>query len=84
MEIRMEGKNGPALTGIDPVLAQIRQRLQARPQEWLEALRRNPGGLADVEQEVHRAFAEMADQVVAGLLAQSTAGTTFTEAAKKK
>ncbi len=84
MEIRMESKTGTALAGIDPVLAGIQQRLQAHPQEWLKALQQNPGGLANLEQEIHRVFAQMADQVVAGLLAQTTAGPEFAEAAKKK
>jgi len=84
MEVRMESKQGPVLTGIDPVLIQIQQRLRARPKEWLARLQRNPGKLADVEQEVHRAFAQMADQVVAGLLAEATADPALAKAAKKK
>ena len=84
MEVRMESKKGTVLTGIDPVLAQIQQRLQARPQEWLVALQQNPGKFADVEKEIHRAFAQMADQVVAGLLAEATADSDFAQTAQKK
>ena len=84
MEVRMESKNGSVISGIDPVLAEIQQRLQADPKAWLQALEQNPGGLSNLEQEIHRAFAQMADQVVAGLLAESTAGSDFAEAAKKK
>jgi hypothetical protein len=41
MKVRMESKKGLVLTGIDPVLAQIQQRLQAR-HEWVESgLRKN-------------------------------------------
>ena len=67
-----------------PVLTHIQQRLQARPQEWLLALQQDPGKLADLEQEIQRAFAQMADQVVAGLLAETTAASDFAAAAKKK
>jgi hypothetical protein len=84
MEIRMESKKGTPVRGIDPVLAEIQQGLQARPKEWLKALQQNPGGLANLEQEVHRAFAQMADRVVAGLLAEATAAADFADAAKKK
>ena len=84
MEIRMESKKGTAVTGIEPVLAEIQQRLQKHPKDWLKALQQNPAGLANLEQEIHRAFAHMADRVVAGLLAQATAGSDFAEAAKKK
>ena len=84
MEVRMESKNGTVLAGIDPVLAQIQQRLQARPKEWLVALQQDPGKFADVEKEIHRAFAQMADQVVAGLLAEATADSDFAQTAQKK
>ena len=84
MEVRMESQRGTVVSGIIPVLAEIRQRLRARPKEWLKALQQNPGGLANLEQEVHRTFAQMADRVVAGLLAQMTADSAFADAAKKK
>ena len=84
MEVRMESKKGPALTGIDPVLTEIQQRLQTQPQQWLKVLQQDPGALANLEQEIHGAFARMADRVVAGLLAQATAGSDFADAAKKK
>ena len=57
---------------------------QARPQEWLKALQENPGAFANLEKEIHHAFEQMADRVVAGLLAQATAPAEFAEAAKKK
>jgi hypothetical protein len=84
MEIRMERNKGTALSGIGPALAEIQQRLRSHPEEWLEALENNPAGFADLEKEVHRAFAQMADRVVAGLLAQATKRSEFADAAKKK
>lgn len=84
MEVRMETKKGTVVIGIDPVLTQIQQRLQARPKEWLVALQQDPGKFADVEKEVHRAFTQMADQVVAGLLAEATGDSDFAKSAKKK
>jgi hypothetical protein len=84
MEVRMEDKQAAALTGIDPIVAAIQQRLQTRPKDWLQKLQQNPSKFGDLEQEIHRAFAQMADQVVAGLLAESTAGSDFADAAKKK
>ena len=84
MDVRMESKTGTVVTGIDPVLAEIQQRLQAHPKEWLKALAQNPAGFANLEQEIHRAFAQMADRVVAGLLAQTTADAAFAESVKKK
>jgi hypothetical protein len=72
------------LKGIDPVLSDIHKRLQSHPQEWLRALTDNPGSFVDLEKTVHLTFKHMADQLVAGLLAQATAGDDFAETAKKK
>lgn len=84
MEVRMESQQGTVVSGIDPVLAEIQQRLRVHPKKWLTALAQNPGGLANLEQEIHRTFAQMADCVVAGLLAQATADSAFADTAKKK
>ncbi len=82
MVIRMESKNGDVLKGIDQVRAEIQRRLQLHPEQWLQALQKNPGNFADLEQTVHQAFQQMADQMVAGLLAQATQATEFAQAAK--
>jgi len=84
MEVRMEGQKGPALTGIDPVLSDIQQRLQGQPKVWLKTLEQNPDSFANLEKEIHHAFTQMADRVVAGLLAEASADSTFADAAKKK
>jgi hypothetical protein len=84
MEVRMESKQGAAVKGIDPVLIEIRKRLQSHPQEWLRALTANPGSFVDLEKTVHQTFQQMADQLVAGLLAQATAADDFAQTAKKK
>jgi hypothetical protein len=84
MEIRLASKQAAPLSGIEPALAAIQSRLHTEPEAWLEQLRAQPGSFADLEQSVHRAFAQMADQLVAGLLAQTTAPAAFADAAKKK
>lgn len=84
MEVRMESKTGTVLNGIDPVLTDIQKRLQSDPQEWLQTLQENLGSFGDLEKTVHHAFQQMADQLVAGLLAQATQGDDFTQTAKKK
>jgi hypothetical protein len=84
MEVRMEDKKAAALSGVEPILASIQQRLQTRPKDWLQKLQQNPSKFGDLEKEIHRVFAQMADQVVAGLLAEATADADFAEAAKKK
>ena len=84
MEIRLESKKGSPLTGIEPVLTAIEQRLHREPEAWLKQLQSSPGSFVDLEKDVHRVFQQMADQVVAGLLAQATASADFRDAGKKK
>jgi hypothetical protein len=84
MEIRMESKEGVVVEGVDQVRAAIHERLQQQPQEWLQTLHEKPEDFANLEQIVHRAFQQMADQMVSGLLAQATRPAEFAEAAKKK
>lgn len=84
MEIRIESKQGPVVEGIDQTRVGIQERLQQQPEEWLQTLQENPGDFADLEQTVHRAFQQMADQMVAALLAQVTRSADFARTAKKK
>jgi hypothetical protein len=84
MEVHLERKKGTALNGIDPVLAEIQERLHCRPREWLQALKETPSSFVDLEKTVHHAFQQMADQLVAGLLAQATQADDFAQTAKKK
>ena len=84
MEVRSESKKGAVVTGIDPVLKELQERLQSRPREWLQTLQDDPGSFTELEKTVHHAFKQMADQLVAGLLAQATQRKEFSDAAKKK
>ena len=84
MEVRVNSHTGKPLKGIEPVLAEIHKGLQSHPQQWLRRLQENPAGFADLEKQVHQAFQAMADQLVAGLLAQATSGEEFAGHAKKK
>lgn len=84
MEVRVESKKAAPLPGIEPVLTAIEQRLQREPQAWLKELQAHPGSFVDLEKNVHRVFQQLADQMVAGLLAQATAAAEFADAAKKK
>ena len=84
MEIRLENKKANPLPGIEPVLSAIEQRLQSEPEAWLKQLQARPGSFLELEKAVHRTFQQMADQMVAGLLAEATAPAEFADAAKKK
>jgi hypothetical protein len=84
MVIRMGSKSGKVVTCVDQARALIQEQLQQNPMQWLRVLQENPGSFATVEQTVHQVFQQMADQMVAGLLAQATESIEFAQAAKKK
>jgi hypothetical protein len=84
MVIRVGNKVGDVLQGIDEARAEIQRRLEQQSKAWLQSLQEKPGEFANLEQSVHIAFKQMADQMMAGLLAQATQPAEFTAAAKKK
>jgi hypothetical protein len=84
MEVRMQGKCGPVVKNVDEVLRRIQQELLDQQKEWVTRLRDHPASFADLEADIHRTFQNLADQVVAGVLAQATAADDFAQDAKKK
>jgi predicted ArsR family transcriptional regulator len=84
MEVRVQGKCGPMVKNVDEVLRQVQQQLQEQQGKWVAQLRDQPAQFADLEAQIHQTFQALADQVVAGLLAQATAEADFAEDAKKK
>jgi hypothetical protein len=84
MVIRVENKTGEVVTGVEQAQAKIHERLQQHPEQWLKKLQENPANFVEVEQAVRQVFQQMADQMVAGLLAQATEPAEFARAAKKK
>lgn len=69
---------------VDEALRQVQQQLRDQQEQWVAQLRDNPAKFADLEARIHQTFQGLADQVVAGVLAQVTARADFAEDAKKK
>ena len=69
---------------VDEVLRQVQQQLQEQQGQWVAQLRDQPAKFADLEMQIHQTFQTLADQVVAGVLAQATATVAFAQDAKKK
>ena len=84
MEVRVQGKCGPMLKNVDEVLRQVQQQLQQQQGKWVAQLRDQPAQFADLDAQIHQTFQALADQVVAGVLAQATAAADFAQDAKKK
>jgi hypothetical protein len=84
MEVRTQSKGGPVVSPLPQLVAQVSREIQCRQQEWLQQLREDPGRFAHLEHKVHQTFQQLADQVVAGLLAEASAQSPALEEAKKK
>ena len=84
MEVRVQGKCGPMLKNVDEVLRQVQQQLQEQKGKWVAQLRDQPAQFADLEAQIHQTFQDLADQLVAGIVAQTTAAADFAQDAKKK
>ncbi len=82
MEIRM-AKAGSPVAGVAEVVAQMQRQLPTQQAEWLRQLSDHPETFADLERKVHGVFQQMADQVVAGLLAEATKPAEWAHDAKK-
>ncbi len=81
MEVRIE-KNTTATTHAQQ-LATVTQRLAQQQLQWQKRLHDDPSRFGEVEVAVHHAFQEIADQVVAGLLADVGQQPNLEHACKK-
>jgi hypothetical protein len=84
MFFRFRSKSGEAVPPAQEALAGIQSQLQQMQQLWAERLAQDPGCFASLEQEVHLRFGQLADQLVASLLAGGAGQPALAEAAKKK
>jgi iron-sulfur cluster repair protein YtfE (RIC family) len=84
MEVRNDSKVGPPVLSPSKLVDHVATQLRADHQEWLRQLTAEPDRFAEVEETVHQAFQQLADQLVASLLAQATQPSPALAAAKKK
>jgi hypothetical protein len=83
MDVRLQAKDGP-VASLPEQIAQIKARLDKDQITWRDQLRQNPSLFGDIEITVHHAFQQLADQVVAGLLADVGQPSTKLEDDAKK
>jgi hypothetical protein len=84
MRLRSDSKAGPDVPAPDLALHQIHTLLQAQLALWAEQLTHDPAAFAQLEVHIHQAFGQLADRLVASLLAHAAQQQTLAEAAKKK
>jgi hypothetical protein len=82
MDVRLQTKDG-TVASLPAQIAAVTERLAEEQHVWRERLRREPSRFGEVEVAVHHAFQQMADQVVAGLLADVGQQPVLENAGKK-
>lgn len=84
MRFRLDSQAGPDVPTPAKALEQIHAQLADQQARWAEQLARDPAAFALLEPQIHLAFGQLADQLVASLLAHAAGQPALTEAAKKK
>jgi hypothetical protein len=82
MDVRLNNHNGPVVA-LPQQLAAVAEQLQRDQAAWRERLHQDPTRFGEVEVTVHRFFQQLADQVVAGLLADVGRDPHLEDEAKK-
>ena len=82
MDVRLKAQHGP-VAKLSEQVSGVTERLAREQEVWRQRLSRDPSRFRDVETAVHHAFQQMADQVVAGLLADVGQQSELENAAKK-
>jgi hypothetical protein len=84
MFFRFATKSGAAIPPAGQAVQDIHTQLQQQQQLWVDKLARDPVCFAALEQEIHLRFGQLADQLVASLLAGVAEQPALDDAAKKK
>jgi hypothetical protein len=84
MFFRFGTKAGAAIPPAQQALEGIHSQLQQQQQLWADKLAQDPACFPSLEQEIHLRFGQLADQLVASLLAGAVREPTLDEAAQKK
>ncbi len=84
MFFRLGSQSGPAVGPLQQARQAISAQLQQHQQRWAELLQQDPAAFAALEPEIHRCFAQFADQFAASLLAHAAGQPALTQATQKK
>jgi hypothetical protein len=84
MEVRSESTAGPQVPSPSELVDGLATQLRTQQQTWFRQLTEEPSRFADLEVIVHQTFQQLADQLVASLLAQATQQSPALQAAQKK
>jgi hypothetical protein len=83
MQVRSEAQAGSTVPPLPTILTELQKHLNSLKDGWSQQLHKDPSRFGQVEVEVHHAFQQLADQVVAGLLGEVGRQPALEEACKK-
>jgi hypothetical protein len=84
MRVRLDSQTGADVPAPQTTLQDIHDQLLTHQQRWADQLASNPASFAQLEPQVHHAFQQMADRLVASLLAHVAQQPALQQQAKKK
>jgi hypothetical protein len=84
MQVRFDSHTGADVPALPMALQHIHEQLLAQQQRWADQLARDPAAFAQLEPQVHQAFQQMADRLVASLLAHAAQQQALQQQAQKK
>jgi len=84
MRFHFDSQAGSDVPPPDQALAQIHTQLAAQQKAWAEQLAQDPASFTELEPQVHQAFQQLADRLVASLLAHAAGHPALHEQAQKK
>ena len=84
MRVRLDSPTGADVPAPLTTLQQIHDQLLAEQQRWADQLAHDPASFPQLEPQVHHAFQQLADRLVASLLAQAAQQPALQQQGKKK
>jgi hypothetical protein len=82
MDVRIQSKEGP-IGSLPEQVTLVKAQIDKDQLTWRDQLRQDPSLFHDIEFAVHHSFQQLADQLVAGLLADAGQRPQLEDAAKK-
>lgn len=83
MDVRTQDKNGRRVSSVAECQAKIAEELGRKQGAWVQELRQRPRQFRQLEEQIHQRFQELADQLVASVLAEATVSSPAVELEKK-
>jgi hypothetical protein len=83
MHVRTDAQASSTIAPLASIVNEMQKKVTSLQEDWSQQLQQDPSRFGQVEVEVHHAFQQLADQVVAGLLGEVGQQSSLEHACKK-